>query len=45
VWVNEKPGWGVDIDEAQAAKYPFPADPYNGSWMENRQLDGTVVKP
>ena len=23
LWVNEKPGWGIEIDEKLAAKYPF----------------------
>jgi mannonate dehydratase len=45
MWCNEKPGLGVDIDEALAAKYPFPPHPYNGAWAEIRRLDGTVVKP
>jgi mannonate dehydratase len=45
MWTNDKPGWGVDIDEKLAAQYPFPEDPINGAWPEIRQLDGTVVKP
>jgi len=45
MWVNEKPGLGVDINEELAAKYPFPAHEYNGAWPEIRRLDGTVVKP
>jgi len=45
VWCNEQPGLGVDIDEALAAKYPFPEHEYNGAWPEVRRLDGTVVKP
>ena len=25
LWVNEKPGWGIEIDEKAAAKAPFAA--------------------
>ncbi|MDX6511721.1 MAG: mannonate dehydratase [Gaiellaceae bacterium] len=45
MWSNELPGLGVDLDEALAARYPFPDDPYNGSWPEVRRADGTVVRP
>ena len=45
MWCNEKPGWGVDLNEELAAKYPFPEHPINGAWPEIRMLDGTVVKP
>lgn len=45
MWCNERPGLGVDIDEALAANYPFPDHPYNGAWPEVRRLDGTVIKP
>jgi mannonate dehydratase len=45
MWSNEQPGFGIDIDEALAAKYPFPEHPYNGAWPEIRRRDGTVVKP
>jgi len=45
MWCNDKPGWGVDVNEELAAKYPFPSDRYNGAWPEIRRLDGTVVKP
>ncbi len=26
-WVNEKPGWGIEIDEKLAAKSPFMDGP------------------
>jgi mannonate dehydratase len=45
LWSNDKPGHGVDIDEALAAKYPFPEHPLNGAWPEVRRRDGTVVRP
>jgi mannonate dehydratase len=45
LWSNEQPGLGVDIDEALAARYPFPEHPYNGAWPPIRRLDGTVIRP
>ncbi len=45
LWPNERPGLGVDIDEAQAAKYPFPEHPLNGAWPPIRQPDGSVTRP
>jgi mannonate dehydratase len=45
VWLSDKPGWGMDVDEEEAAKYPFPEHPLNGAWPEVRRIDGTVVKP
>ena len=45
MWVNDKPGLGIDINEELAAKYPFPEHEYNGAWAEIRRMDGTVVKP
>jgi mannonate dehydratase len=45
MWSNDQPGLGVDLDEALAAKYPFPDDPYNGGWPEVRRADGTVIRP
>jgi len=45
MWPNDRPGLGVDVDEALAAKYPFPEHRYNGAWPEVRREDGTVIKP
>ena len=42
--VSEKPGWGIEIDEKEAAKAPFIASPLNGGWGEVRLRDGTVIK-
>jgi mannonate dehydratase len=46
LWVSEKPGWGIEIDEQAAAKAPFNAgrNTLNGGWGEIRRLDGTVIK-
>ncbi|MCC6174540.1 MAG: starvation-sensing protein RspA [Chloroflexi bacterium] len=45
MWSNEQPGLGIDVDETQAAKYPFPEHPLNGAWPEIRRADGTVIRP
>jgi mannonate dehydratase len=45
LWPNERPGLGVDLDEALAAKYPFPEHPFNGAWPAIRRLDGSVIRP
>jgi mannonate dehydratase len=44
LWVSEKPGWGIEIDEKEAAKSPFQPSPLNGGWGEIRLRDGTVIK-
>jgi len=44
LWVSEKPGWGIEIDEKEAAKAPFAESPLNGGWGEIRKRDGTVLK-
>ena len=48
-YVNEAPGWGVEVDMKAAAKYPFRNDNnergrLNGGWGELRLADGTVIK-
>ncbi|MGH9583121.1 MAG: enolase C-terminal domain-like protein, partial [Bryobacteraceae bacterium] len=46
---NEKPGWGVEINEKAAAKYPFGTfergerKKLNGGWGVVRRQDGTVI--
>ncbi|MDX6439375.1 MAG: mannonate dehydratase [Gaiellaceae bacterium] len=45
MWSNGKPGFGVDLDEQAAAKYPFPEHVFNGAWPETRRADGTVIRP
>ena len=46
LWVSEKPGWGIEIDEQAAAKSPFTPgrNNLNGGWGEIRKRDGTVIK-
>jgi mannonate dehydratase len=46
LWVNETPGWGIEVDEKEAAKSPFTQGKgnLNGGWGEIRRLDGTVIK-
>jgi mannonate dehydratase len=46
---NEAPGWGVEIDEKAAARYPFRHDNtergrLNFGWSDLRLPDGTVIK-
>lgn len=43
VYVNEKPGLGIDIDEEKARKYPCKNGPIN--WTMTRTPDGTLVRP
>ena len=43
MYVNEAPGFGVDVNETLAARYPFPDDP--GYWRPVRRRDGTSVRP
>jgi len=42
-YVNETSGWGVDINEEAAKKYPYPQNP--GYWEPVRRRDGTAVRP
>ena len=49
-YANEKPGWGIEVDEKAAAKYPFGSfergtrKQLNGGWGDVRLPDGTVIK-
>ncbi len=45
MWSNEQSGLGIDLDEALAARYPYPEHPVNGAWPEVRRVDGGVQKP
>lgn len=45
-WANDKPGWGMEIDEQVAAKFPIEDDPpFDMSWGNLRRQDGTITKP
>jgi mannonate dehydratase len=50
LYANEAPGWGIEIDEKAAAKYPFGGSGgsgtrgLNGGWGVIRKRDGTVIK-
>ncbi len=50
LYPNDAPGWGIEIDERAAAKYPFGYGErgthqlYNGGWGVIRKPDGTVIK-
>jgi mannonate dehydratase len=48
IYANEKPGWGVEINETAAAKYPYGSErgerkKLNGGWGVVRKPDGTVI--
>ena len=43
VYANDKPGLGVDIDEAEAAKYP--CEKSVTTWTQTRLVDGTLQTP
>ena len=46
VYINEKPGFGVDLDEKLAARFPIKDDPsFDLHWGNLRRRDGTIVKP
>ncbi len=50
LYANEAPGWGIEVNEAAAKKYPFgygergARQRYNGGWGEVRRRDGTIIK-
>jgi mannonate dehydratase len=43
MFVNEAPGFGVDLDERLAAKFPVAEGP--GNWLPLRRSDGSAVRP
>lgn len=43
VWANDKPGWGVDLNEEKAAAYPITLAPIG--WTQSRWPDGTLWTP
>ncbi|MBI3208914.1 MAG: starvation-sensing protein RspA [Candidatus Solibacter usitatus] len=50
LYPNEAPGWGIEVDEKLAAKYPFGDNErgsrkdLNGGWGEVRKRDGQIIK-
>ena len=50
LYANEKPGWGIEINEKAAAKFPFSGgggarnNNSKGGWGEIRKRDGTITK-
>ena len=42
-WINERPGWGIEFNEALAARYP-PTDD-NPRWTVSRLPDGSIWRP
>lgn len=50
LYANEKPGWGIEVNEKAAAKYPFgfgetgEKQRLNGGWGEVRKRDGQIIK-
>ncbi len=50
LYANDSPGWGIEVDEKLAAKYPFGAGDQgargnlNGGWGDVRLRDGTIIK-
>jgi mannonate dehydratase len=49
LWPSTKPGWGIEVDEKVAAKFPFgrergPRANLNGGWGEVRRRDGQIIK-
>jgi mannonate dehydratase len=50
LYANEKPGWGIEVNEAAAKKFPFGERErggrgrLNGGWGIVRKPDGTVIK-
>lgn len=50
LYANESPGWGIEVDEKAAAKYPFghletgERQRLHGGWGTVRRRDGAVIK-
>jgi hypothetical protein len=52
-WPNDLPGLGIDVNEAEAAKYPWPTDKgltgqgTSGQveWTTVRKRDGSITTP
>jgi mannonate dehydratase len=44
LWASDAPGWGIEVNEELAAKFPFRPAPLNGGWGEIRRYDGTIIR-
>ena len=45
-WANDGPGFGIELDEKLAARFPVTDDPpFDLKWGNYRRQDGTIVKP
>jgi mannonate dehydratase len=45
-WANDRPGFGIDLDEKAAARFPIQDNPpFDYRWGNLRRRDGTIVKP
>ena len=51
MYPNDLPGWGIEVDEKAAAKYPYGTGEdgirktLNGGWGDYRLPDGTIFHP
>jgi mannonate dehydratase len=43
MYANDKPGWGIDVDEKAAARNPYKDAGHSRG--NDRRMDGTIVKP
>jgi mannonate dehydratase len=43
---SDRPGFGIDLDEKLAERFPITDDPpFDMGWGNLRRRDGTIVKP
>lgn len=46
LYANDAPGFGIDLDEKLAARFPYPDTPtFDHRWGATRRRDGTVIRP
>lgn len=45
LWAREAPGFGIDVNEKLAARFPFPPLRDDAGWGSTRRRDGAVVRP
>jgi len=45
-WATDKPGFGIDVNETAAVRFPIQDDPpFDRTWGTTRRKDGTIIKP